>query len=187
MFTAKPPPRSGHTLVSYDGKLILFGGVHDDVHLNDTWVFDPSRHGWTRLQCEELPPEGRQGHVAVVIQDIMYVYGGRGALGRLIGELIGLRLSGMIINHYFSCGAVGWYVLTSPRAFCIDNTWLSFDDFESRPTGRIGHSMSCSGSKLFLIGGEGEVHSSRKITKNNAVYTIDTGESTICVTHGHID
>lgn len=36
--------------------------------------------------------------------------------------------------------------------------------------------MSCSGSKLFLIGGEGEVYSSRKVTKNNAVYTIDIGE-----------
>lgn len=36
--------------------------------------------------------------------------------------------------------------------------------------------MSCSGSKLFLIGGEGEVYSPRKVTKNNVVYTIDIGE-----------
>lgn len=71
------------------------------MYYNDTWLFDPSRHTWTRLTCGGLLPGGRQGHVAVVIEDIMYVYGGRGASGSLKGELIGLRLSGMLLDYCF--------------------------------------------------------------------------------------
>lgn len=97
-FSSKPPPRSGHTLVSYKGKLILFGGAHEDVHYDDTWLFDPSRHVWTQLQCTGIRPTARQGHVSVVMKDAMFVYGGRTTSGCLIGELICLRLSGKALT-----------------------------------------------------------------------------------------
>lgn len=101
-FSSKPPPRSGHTLVSYKGKVILFGGVHEKVHYDDTWLFDPSRHKWIKLQCTGIHPAARQGHVSVVMKDVMFVYGGRDTSGCLIGELICLRLSGKVPYYHFS-------------------------------------------------------------------------------------
>jgi len=71
-----PPPRCGHTLVPYNGRLFLFGGSSVDEALNDLWVFDPSLCTWEELSPSGLPPSTRLFHTAVVHDDSMYVFGG---------------------------------------------------------------------------------------------------------------
>ena len=53
-----------------------FGG-HDGQHyVNDTWSFDTSTRKWTELQCTGSIPSPRYGHAAVLVDDVMYVFGG---------------------------------------------------------------------------------------------------------------
>ena len=60
---------------------------------NDTWSFDISTQEWTELQCTGSIPSPRAGHVAVLIDDIMYVYGGH-TVGRTnLGDLSALNLT----------------------------------------------------------------------------------------------
>ena len=70
-----------------------FGGCGSPNVFNDTWSFDISTRKWTELQCTGSIPSPRASHAAVLIDDVMYVYGGR-IVGRTnLGDLIALNLS----------------------------------------------------------------------------------------------
>jgi hypothetical protein len=49
------------------------GGKH---YYNDTWSFDILRRKWTELQCTGTIPSPRSGHAAVLVDGVMYVFGG---------------------------------------------------------------------------------------------------------------
>jgi hypothetical protein len=66
-----------------------FGG-HD---FNDTWSFNISTRKWTELQCTGSIPPPRTGHDAVLIDNVMYVFGGLAADGTKLGDLTALNLS----------------------------------------------------------------------------------------------
>ena len=53
-----------------------FGGHGDQHYFNDTWSFDLSTRKWTELQCTGSIPSPRLGHTAVLVDDVMYVFGG---------------------------------------------------------------------------------------------------------------
>jgi hypothetical protein len=62
--------------VSWNGKGYLFGGVDcAGNYQNDFWCYDPLTDLWTALN--PLPSAGRGGMVQFVIQDALYVIGGR--------------------------------------------------------------------------------------------------------------
>jgi N-acetylneuraminic acid mutarotase len=68
--------------VSWNGKGYLFGGVDGSGnYLNDFWCYDPLSNSWTSLN--PLPASGRGGMVEFVIQDTLYIIGGRNANGIL--------------------------------------------------------------------------------------------------------
>ena len=67
------PSRSLSTLVLI---LCRFGGRDDQHSYNDTWSFDISTRKWTELQCTGSIPSPRAGHAAVLVDDVMYVFGG---------------------------------------------------------------------------------------------------------------
>jgi N-acetylneuraminic acid mutarotase len=68
--------------VSWNGKGYLFGGVDcSGNYLNDFWCYDPLSNSWTSLN--PLPASGRGGMVEFVIQDTLYIIGGRNANGIL--------------------------------------------------------------------------------------------------------
>ena len=57
--------------------LCRFGGWGaQGYYLNDTWSFDTSTRKWTELQCTGSIPSPRTGHAAVLVGDVMYVFGG---------------------------------------------------------------------------------------------------------------
>jgi hypothetical protein len=69
-----------------------FGGRGDPHDFNDTWSFNISTRKWTELQCTGSIPSPRGGHAAVLIDDVMYVFGG-GTHDETLGDLTALNLS----------------------------------------------------------------------------------------------
>jgi hypothetical protein len=70
-----------------------FGGRGSTRFVNDTWSFDISTRQWTELQCTGPIPSPRTGHTAVLLGDVMYVFGGRSQNGAYLGDLTALNLS----------------------------------------------------------------------------------------------
>ena len=64
-----------------------FGGYGKPHNfLNDTWSFNISTREWTELQCTGSIPSPRSGHAAVLIDDVMYVFGGLAPGGTKLGD-----------------------------------------------------------------------------------------------------
>ena len=72
--------------------LCRFGGFGSQGYLNDTWLFDISTRKWTELQCTGSIPSPRYGHAAVLVDNVMYVFGGV-SCGSHLDDLIALQLS----------------------------------------------------------------------------------------------
>ena len=64
-----------------------FGGCGGPHIFNDTWSFNILTRKWTEIQCTGSIPSPRACHAAVLVGDIMYMYGGR-TVGRTdLGDL----------------------------------------------------------------------------------------------------
>ena len=70
-----------------------FGGRGGPHVFNDTWSFNISTRKWTELQCTGSVPSPGVGHAAVLVDDIMFVFGGRTIDGTYLGDLTALNLS----------------------------------------------------------------------------------------------
>ena len=90
-----PPKRTGHILVSHNGKLYLFGGTDGQYHYNDTWSFDVATGIWTELSCIGYIPTPREGHAAAIVDDVVYIFGGRDVNGKDLGDLAAFKISSM--------------------------------------------------------------------------------------------
>ena len=72
--------------------LCRFGGYSGQHFLNDTWSFDIWTRKWTVLKCTGSIPSPRAGHAAVLVNDVMYVFGGVSG-GTHLDDLYALQLS----------------------------------------------------------------------------------------------
>ncbi|KAI0308283.1 hypothetical protein B0F90DRAFT_1665117 [Multifurca ochricompacta] len=124
----KPPRRTGHASVTHGDHIIIFGGTDGRYHYNDTWLFDISTRKWTELQCTGYIPSPREGHAAALVDDVMYVFGGRGVDGTDLGDLTAFKLS--------------------------TQRWFMFQNMGPSPSGRSGHAMASNGVRVFVLGGE---------------------------------
>jgi Galactose oxidase, central domain len=71
-----------------------FGGYGSpDSFFNDTWSFNISTRKWTELQCTGSIPSPRECHAAVLIDDVMYVFGGFAPDRTRLGDLSAFNLS----------------------------------------------------------------------------------------------
>ncbi|EAL21307.1 hypothetical protein CNBD3610 [Cryptococcus deneoformans B-3501A] len=129
-YTTPPPPRrTGHVLVAASsGKLYLFGGTDGNYHYNDTWCFDPSTGAWAELSCIGFIPLPREGHAAAIVDDTIYIFGGRDVKGKDLGDLAAFRLS--------------------------NQRWFMFQNMGPSPAARSGHAMVSAHGKIFVVGGE---------------------------------
>jgi hypothetical protein len=108
----RPAQRTGHACITYDNKIIVyvdasfsvqigqfemilprFGGTDGQYHYNDTWSFDIATRRWSELQCIGFIPSPREGHAAALVDDVIYVFGGRGVDGKDLGDLAAFKLS----------------------------------------------------------------------------------------------
>jgi hypothetical protein len=70
-----------------------FGGRGGPRDFNDTWSFNISTRIWTELQCTGSTPSPRTEHAAVLVDGVMYVFGGRSLNEAKLGDLTALNLS----------------------------------------------------------------------------------------------
>ncbi|KAJ1271595.1 hypothetical protein BS78_06G139400 [Paspalum vaginatum] len=77
-----PSARSGHRMVLYKHKIVLFGGFYDTLrevrYYNDLHVFDLDNFKWEEIKPRPgcLWPSPRSGFQLAVYQDQIYLYGG---------------------------------------------------------------------------------------------------------------
>lgn len=72
-----------------------FGGTDGQYHYNDTWSYDIATRTWTELQCIGFIPLAREGHAAAVVDDVIYVFGGRGVDGKDLNDLAAFKISSL--------------------------------------------------------------------------------------------
>ncbi|PIA51438.1 hypothetical protein AQUCO_01100342v1 [Aquilegia coerulea] len=77
-----PSPRSGHRMVLYKHKIIVFGGFYDTLrevrYFNDLHVFDLDQFKWQEIKPRPgcMWPSARSGFQFFVFQDEIFLYGG---------------------------------------------------------------------------------------------------------------
>ncbi|KAL4241731.1 hypothetical protein ABKN59_000783 [Abortiporus biennis] len=145
----KPAQRTGHICVTYGEKIVLFGGTDCQYHYNDTWVFDTNTRVWTELNCIGFIPSPREGHAAALVDDVIYVFGGRGVDGKDLGDLGAFKLS--------------------------NQRWYMFQKMGPAPSARSGHAMASMGTRVFVLGGlGGESINLAKPEDPTLVHVLDT-------------
>ncbi|KAJ3675468.1 hypothetical protein LUZ60_004510 [Juncus effusus] len=77
-----PTARSGHRMILYKHKIIVFGGFYDTLrevrYYNDLHVFDLDQYKWEEIKPKPgaIWPSARSGFQLFVFQDQIYMYGG---------------------------------------------------------------------------------------------------------------
>ncbi|KAI9656939.1 MAG: Negative regulator of mitotic exit [Alyxoria varia] len=123
-----PPARTNHSIVTWNDKLFLFGGT-DGLHwFNDVWSYDPRTNSWTAQECIGFIPAAREGHAAALVDDVMYIFGGRTEDGKDLGDLAAFRIP--------------------------TRRWYTFQNMGPSPSARSGHGMTAHGKQVYVLGGE---------------------------------
>lgn len=77
----EPPRRYGHTCVSYEGKIFMFGGRNDDDgSFKVMECFDTERSMWMKVHVTAdgcALPRSRDGHACCTLGKDMYMHGGK--------------------------------------------------------------------------------------------------------------
>ncbi|KAK6250201.1 hypothetical protein SCA6_004206 [Theobroma cacao] len=77
-----PSPRSGHRMVLYKHKIIVFGGFYDTLrevrYHNDLYIFDLDEFKWQEIKPKlgSMWPSARSGFQFFMYQDQIFLYGG---------------------------------------------------------------------------------------------------------------
>ncbi|KAG6686327.1 hypothetical protein I3842_11G011900 [Carya illinoinensis] len=77
-----PSPRSGHRMVLYKHKIIVFGGFYDTLrevrYYNDLHMFDLDQFKWQEIKSRpgSIWPSARSGFQFFIFQDEIFLYGG---------------------------------------------------------------------------------------------------------------
>ena len=154
----KPFPRADHVLVTAGDHIILlvrvtpspsplvvilcrFGGADCQSLHNDTWLFDVSTRKWTELRCTGSIPSPHLSHAAALVDDDVYVFGGRGVDGRDPGDLTVFKLSSK------------WFGLFNPMRSSFTRhpaqRWSMPQNLGPSPSGRRAHTMASIGTQVF--------------------------------------
>ncbi|EJU00094.1 hypothetical protein DACRYDRAFT_101149 [Dacryopinax primogenitus] len=123
-----PAARTGHCMVVFGQKVYLFGGTDGGFHYNDVWAFDVRIRRWEEVKTIGYIPSPREGHACALVDDVMYVFGGRGVNGKDLDDLAAFKIS--------------------------TSRWFIFQNMGPAPTGRSGHAMASFGQRVFVLGGE---------------------------------
>jgi hypothetical protein len=129
--------------------LFSFGGTDGITWFNDVWTYDPRTNAWTELDCIGYIPVAREGHSAALVNDTMYIFGGRTQEGVDLGDLAAFRI-------------------TSRR-------WYMFQNMGHSPSPRSGHSMTAFGKHIVVLAGEPSSSASDR-NELSLAYILDTSK-----------
>ena len=85
-------------------------------------------NAWSQQDCIGYIPATREGHSAALVNDVMYIFGGRSEEGTDLGDLAAFRI-------------------TSRR-------WYTFQNMGKSPSPRSGHSMTAYNQQIIVLAGE---------------------------------
>ena len=126
-----------------------FGGTNGSHWFNDVWTFDPKACAWTQLDCIGYIPAPREGHSAALVNDVMYVFGGRTEEGTDLGDLAAFRIS--------------------------SRRWYTFQNMGPSPSPRSGHSMTAHNKQIVVLAGEPSSATPDR-SELSMVYVLDTAK-----------
>lgn len=66
-----------------------FGGIDENKCYNDIWCYDIRANIWTELTCTGFIPSARYNHGSALVDDVIYVFGGRTHDEQELGDLTG--------------------------------------------------------------------------------------------------
>jgi hypothetical protein len=118
-----PPGRSFHSASAAGDQIVVFGGSRKDKPIAELAVLDTKTGAWSLRG--NSGPSPRFGHSSVVLNNVMYVYGGKD--------------DKTVFAHLFALDLASWQ-------------WREID-LSVRPPARFGHYCFALGSHLVVIGG----------------------------------
>jgi Galactose oxidase, central domain len=113
------------------------------------WTYDPKTNRWTQQACIGYIPAAREGHSAALVNDVMYIFGGRTEEGLDLGDLAAFRIS--------------------------SRRWYTFQNMGPSPSPRSGHSMTAYGRQIIVLAGEPS-SAPREPGELSMVYVLDTAK-----------
>ena len=122
---------------------------------------------WTELICIGFIPSPREGHSAAIVDDVMYVFGGRYVDGKDLSELGALNIP----SEY----SPAFVLNISDNRLFSDQRWYMFQNMGPAPSPRSGHAMASMGSQVFVLGGQSV--DSEKPENSASVHVLNTGVS----------
>ncbi|KAK7302199.1 hypothetical protein RJT34_13081 [Clitoria ternatea] len=138
-----PSPRSGHRMVLYKHKIILFGGFYDTLrevrYYNDLFVFDLDQFKWQEIKPKPgaMWPAGRSGFQLFVYQDDIFLYGG---YSKEVSSDKSASEKGIVHSDMWSLDPKTW-------------EWNKVKKSGMPPGPRAGFSMSVHKRRALLFGG----------------------------------
>jgi len=128
------PECDEHTAVVWNDDMVIFGGFIGGERVRAVHKFNFTRGEWTIVQFDEKDPQpvARAGHAAVLVDDNMYIFGGKNNDDFMMNDMWRLNLT--------------------------TNRWehLKCNDTEA-PRGRAGHSMAVYNNHIIVFGGLYEI------------------------------
>ena len=111
------------------------------------WCYDPTTNLWSQLDCIGYIPSPREGHAAALVDDVMYIFGGRTEEGADLGDLAAFKIG--------------------------SRRWYTFQNMGPSPSPRSGHSMTAVGKTVVVVGGEPS-SATTAVNDLELVYCLDT-------------
>ncbi|KAL0078062.1 hypothetical protein J3Q64DRAFT_1646482, partial [Phycomyces blakesleeanus] len=108
--------------------LFSFGGTDGDHLYNDIWSYDFQTRLWIQVSAAGYIPVPREGCSACLVDDVMYVIGGRGPEGQDLGDLCAFKIK--------------------------SQRWFMFQNMGPAPAPRHGLTMTAVREKMYVFGGE---------------------------------
>ncbi|KAI8088133.1 hypothetical protein BDF21DRAFT_412536 [Thamnidium elegans] len=168
--------------ISNDGIMYIWGGHYQRKYLNDLCAFNvkeyPAKAEWEFIAYENQGPSPRSGHVSVIHDNKLYIFGGVNA-NHLYNDIWYFDLSTRI---WHQIAAVGY--IPAPRESCaaaiVDDTiyifggkglngcelgdlcayrikskrWFMFQNMGTPPSPRYGSTLTVVQNKIYVFGGE---------------------------------
>ncbi|KAK4256984.1 hypothetical protein QN277_006635 [Acacia crassicarpa] len=138
-----PSPRSGHRMVLYKHKIIVFGGFYDTLrevrYYNDLFVFDLDQFKWQEIKPNlgVMWPSGRSGFQLFVYQDEIFLYGG---YSKEVSSDKNISEKGIVHSDMWSLDPKTW-------------EWNKVKKSGMPPGPRAGFSMCVQKRRAVLFGG----------------------------------
>lgn len=118
--------RDEHSACLWDDKIVVFAGNVRGNKRNDTWLFHIKDLKWEEFKTNDAPPE-RSNHACTILDDVMYIFGGKDLDNNKMDDLWALDLK--------------------------TKQWKQCDQNGDRPIERSGASLVGYKGYLILFGG----------------------------------